>query len=600
MALSTRFPDDMLDPAIFNSPKTSWLLEFPVEIFEMILKFAIGEKQDVWPLQMKERSNQFICTAYALHGNHRRMVNRFYSSPFVFHQLRRVSWAFYNTLPPKFFYGLHTFNFTRSREAFKFLASLTPLKRQAVKHVTIYLDRELPRDLDPNPACRRVLFPELVTLLCQSDLETLTLAIKSNEQYWGSRHKLDDILKLYSLDPSLDAKEHCCWTLPSTRVALIYEHCGIFPLYNEPWTEEEKASVAAVLQRYPRLGSSPILERIQNFRNRHEQIQTRLKEIDTRGEGIRGAVTQEKLCEALLASNIDFPGEVRIEQIADPESRYGYLGGGPARRTRYRTNRPMTSNFTEWGVIYEPRRRRINDEAPPYHMVCDLRWALDEEESLIIEVQVRNNDWELGPWESIEVIDNWGSYLSLLEYFHIRYKRVPLGMINLEAARQKLEDLEDQPRPSDIIRIILPILKREVETQRRVPKGYYQRRFFKYQKRLQSRLNELRHHIARLEAQEAREVARVTRLAKKAAKEAAKVARQMQREAKEAERLAKADAAATSRATGLAPIRKASGGGKRKRASAASEDADNAIINHNNDNNAEPQPKRLRRSPHNQ
>ncbi|KAI1492036.1 hypothetical protein F5X96DRAFT_692425 [Biscogniauxia mediterranea] len=450
--------------------------------------------------------------------------------------------------------------------------------RQASNHGNMFFD---------------IITADNITLLAQCNLETLTVQFKIRRESWWDEAM--EVLLAPSFDLPGDAKKNCIWSLPGARIALKIDTIGVLPLYHEPWTAEEKLAAEPALQDLENLRENyrlNVLEKIRDFRDRYAQYQHYIKQKDRSGEGLRSTITKEKLWQALLHSDVDFPGELRIKQIADPNARYGYLGGGPSRRTRSRTQRVTAQNITLSNSVARPRPPCTND---PFRVdVRGLRWSVDTDtEERLIEVAIidnkitcnhhPNNDGSNSSitWQSIDSINHWWTYLSLLDYLNVLYDSTYIRQRTLDEARVSLEIREDLPGPLDIMDAILPTLMYDMETGHYVPRGIYQKKFRALHARRENYMRILRNYIARLEAELAREIRKAAREAEEEAEEAA----------------AAADPG----------HHKAPGRNKRKHASAAAaavsasaaEDADNTNINVNT-NDSHPEPKKRRRSPRNQ
>ncbi|KAI1640244.1 hypothetical protein F4809DRAFT_665603 [Biscogniauxia mediterranea] len=437
------------------------------------------------------------------------------------------------------------------------------------------------------------------------NLETLTVQFEIRSESWWDEAM--EVLLAPSFDLPGDAKKNCLWSLPGARIALKIDTIGVLPLYHEPWTAEEKLAAEPALRDLENLRENhrlDVLEKIRDFRDRYAQYQRYIKQKDRSGEGLRSTITEKKLWQALLNSDVDFPGELRIKQIADPNARYGYLGGEPSRRTRSRTQRVTAQNITLSNSVARPLPPCTDDD--PFEMeVMGLRWSEDTDtEERLIEVALSNDKITCSNhsntyssddcvrWQSIESINHWWPYLSLLEYLNALYNSGYVRKLELDEARGSLKTREDQPGPLDVMDAILPTLMYDMETGHHVPRGIYQKKFRALHARRENQMRRLRNYIARLEAQEAREARKAAREAEKRAKE------------EEAMELIRAPAAAADPGHHKAP-----GRNKRKRASAAAaavsvsasaaEDADSTNINVN-PKDSQPEPKKPRRSPRNQ
>ncbi|KAI0597642.1 hypothetical protein F4775DRAFT_602065 [Biscogniauxia sp. FL1348] len=554
-----------------------WLFQFPSEILDRIIQYVIGDREAIWPIQAAACSNKF----YATDSSEARM---FPWPGMMFNHLLRSCWTLYNTTDDKYFYGLHDFHFNNAKQLHSFLASLTPSRRQAVKHITIVTVEGDPASDPVDPMCSEIVTPHVLTLLSQCKLKTLTVQFGIANQFRDDL--VSNILHLPLFAPST---KPCLWSLSGARAALHFQGTGVLPLYHEPWTAAEQASAGAVLVRFPDMGSDDQKATLQGYRDAHAHARHQQTDAST--------VSEARLCAALAASRVDFPGELRIAQRGDAEGRYGYLGGGPGRRTRARTRALAARRVTALNTV--PRRAGAYHHSPV--RVRGLRWvgAEDAEDEGQRAIEVLTHDkycgnWFPGSlcggdcapeWVGVECVNDWLTYVSLLDHLQLVYSPYDVRQLCLDDARRALRVRETQPAPLDVMDALLPTLMYDMETRHRVPRGIYQRKFRALQARHETRVRRIREHIARLEAQQARELREVVRRAKKAAKEAAKLAR--------AAAAAKRKAAASSSGSGSG----GGGGGRKRKRDSAAEDADNIDTNMNK---GQPKLKKLNRSTRNQ
>lgn len=417
-------------------------LRVPLEIRLLIYEYATYEEQPIKPRQLAARSNKFTSGIREKKSKDSKLKKMSVSD------LVRVSRQIYMELEQNpVFYRVNRFQFQDPAKLLDFLVAITPERRAFLRHIVIYFSfghfGPLLPQLDSYPdrwmtkSCQ-VIKP-LATLLSRcGDLRHLKIRL-SLRTAWS----LNDALREFIRHVSSDDLRHTLWSS-----SCIEPSFGCFG---------DEIDLMAPEIGEPRGIIPPDLSLIAEAKTALMSLKKRLKEEELNGNGFRDNYTDSQVLEAITLSQVDFPGESRIEQ-----DRFNSLAGTISTRTRQKCKKDSVDDN---GVIQRARSKYNAEGILAWESITvkDLRWS---ESTTTIEVDVektwaysyyRSRPADFVPersWEPIEAVMSDSHH----HRFHYYYENLLTDTAKTLSPVDRLQMLRGKPTPQDVIAIAPGIL----------------------------------------------------------------------------------------------------------------------------------------------
>ncbi|KAH6652915.1 hypothetical protein BKA67DRAFT_659571 [Truncatella angustata] len=423
-----------------------------------IYEYALVEEQPLLPQQVAAKSNKFLCRR-SLHG--RALQDMTFKGKEV---TRRVFWMsqitrtcrhFYFELENyPVFYRVNTFNFFEASMILRFLSAITPQRRSFIRSIT-FKPMDVPcwfRIWNGEPAshpAKAKLLRHVAVLLHQcGDLRDMQIFI-------SARYPFDiglmDIVKccnhyLVSQDDAL------IWSLPTIRPMAVPDNAFGITLIDLT-TAVDLTNVTA---NAPHFSSTELLNAAIKAEKAILALRERLSKDKAGGNGVQ--ITSRQVDEAIHASEIDFPGEERIQQ-----NRFNSTNGPVSKRTRQKCNGGLVNDL---GVI-ERTKNRYNAEGLltlNIFAITGLRWSGSN-----IECEVQGYSATTDPqnmnssWEDIEAVLTFDGTL----YLGFYYQKLSTMMSGADPVT-RLKKIQSIPTPQHVSEAIDHILRGMWQEQRHI------------------------------------------------------------------------------------------------------------------------------------
>ncbi|KAI2781341.1 hypothetical protein F4815DRAFT_467190 [Daldinia loculata] len=210
-----------------NSSKFFSML--PREVRLVIYEYAVYVSHDVKPRQLVRGSNRFSWFSWCGHTPDH-VINKWLTVV----SLARVCRTIYTELEYfQPFYKVNQFSFMQLSELRKYIAAITPSRRQAIRRISYTMDGSIGA-IDDWLLNKRVLWDHdeypidhgTLTILSQTGLEEFTLVVDLSDS-WADRHPDDvDIGEIcYYVEKAQGYPDelHTIWNLPCFRLGFLVE-----------------------------------------------------------------------------------------------------------------------------------------------------------------------------------------------------------------------------------------------------------------------------------------------------------------------------------------------------------------------------------------
>ncbi|KAK6204229.1 hypothetical protein LQW54_008348 [Pestalotiopsis sp. IQ-011] len=421
-------------------------LRIPLELRLLIYEYATREEKSIIPKQLAPRSNKFTSGIREKSSKDSKQKKMFISD------LVQVSRQIYMELEHNpVFYRVNKFQFYEPALLLDFLVAITPERRAFLRHIVVSFNAWGTGTLLPRLDIYRsrwavksteVIKPLAALLSRCKDLRHLQMRLFLRNEW-----SLDDVLREVIRHIGSDNPRHALWSSTCIQLVLTDRNGqGI----NLMATRARKSSAIIDLGMSP--GTIDLIAEAKTALTSHKQ---RMKEEERNGNGFWDQYTDSQVLEAIAFSQVDFPGESRIEQ-----DRFNSVAGTISTRTRHKCKKDSVDDN---GVIQRAQSKYNTEGILAWDNITikSLRWS-----ESTIEVDVEKN-WPYSyysprpadfvperSWEPIEAIMSEGHIPEVFHYFqtllHDIFKKPSLA--------DRLQILRVHPTPQDVTTMALGLL----------------------------------------------------------------------------------------------------------------------------------------------
>lgn len=432
----------------------------------IIYELATDVGKPIEPEPVVDRSNKFVWGRYW----NRRVFHHPSSSMSILEskeerlavtQLSRTCRQIYSELERwPVFYRVNRFRFYSMDRMRRFLAALTPARREMIRHVDFisktrfdeynsitvaeYVDpprRDHRKEASSN---KKLVLSDVLTLLSQcTDLREFNVTLWIyGYQLAESIEQCREVARLHEKlagAESQEGEEKAPWSYFSLRNFTL----TLATEYGEVRLSDGRLVKPKEVPWVPRETLTHINEAKQTLASHRRRMASERSRFAAREEiqlrGLKNVVSEIELQQAALNAGIDFPGEVRVSQDRSE------ISGPIARRTRGQLN--GTSIVSDWGTVESGRSEKYDKEGLlvwDIREICGVRW---HEGNIQCKVAwTYPSAGNVTSWEELyAIMERQGCYL--LEDFY-RKRWVHRHETSIE---QQLAAFRTLPRPRAII-----------------------------------------------------------------------------------------------------------------------------------------------------
>lgn len=389
----------------------------------MIYELAVYVDEPIRPRQIIDRSNKFVWGNHDCHVSPRaRKVLRTSEQPLTAMQLPKVCRGIYKDLEEfPVFYRINKFSFLKLQDLHSFLVAITPLRRSMIRSITWHYDDWTMFHSALGKVFMKYHAHILTMLLECVDLREFVL-------FYDSILPRESIQKFLKSVQAADGK-WSLWNLPTLNLQMS-------PKFNARYRP-------GIIKNDEMLSQLSQIQTILASRKQH------FLEEERHGRGLKAMIRGDALQTAVVAANVDVPGEDRVTQ-----DMFNSSSSGVSSRTRRRC---LLANYhADTGTIEGTDEGKYDAEGilrGEPSAVTQVRWG-----ESTIECKV---SWDIeGTWTSrpSEFWEDLHAILSPSGLFHLGgfYREL------IQRARKdvnELEKLRDIPSPKDVTDISHELLK---------------------------------------------------------------------------------------------------------------------------------------------
>lgn len=360
------------------------------------------------------------------------------------------------------FYRVNNFVFDQPGSLLKFLAAITPQRRAFIRHLR--LENDHPDDIWSlqnsevyrNKSVRDKIHNAAIMVAHCEDLRVFEVQFCAVRRTWtapeeSTRKALEGIIRMTSNHTG----KFSIWSLPYTRPILCTQSNpsgqNLGPYVDpELITIDLSAPQGSPIPDLTAWNTRISIGRLINTaRKSVALLRERVIEDEAQGRGFRTQVTRDKLHKALGASNIDFPGEDRVQQ-----DRFASDSGTIATRTRQKCSKGSVNTL---GIIETPKNKYSAEGVLTCTIddILGVRW--NDESVIQCEVMYRDDDGHSQrSWENLEAtLTLWGRRWLLNHYGSLAIAS------HWHDPVARFQQVQSIPTPADIINVILGYLRDE-------------------------------------------------------------------------------------------------------------------------------------------